>query len=424
VNPRPVERIGDVFEIMGLLMRPKVAGGVDLVFDYAQSFGRIVADSKSMPALAFWKGRVALWTLLRAMDLRDGDEVVLPAYTCEMLPIAVRFAGAKCVFVDVEPGGINCSPAAVYESVTSRTKAVICQHTYGIRFPVEAMAKALGDRGVTIIEDCCQLISSDESGFKVRGDAAFFSTQWSKPLSTGLGGIAVFSNETLYRAARDILDGFPKNENWRRAMSLGLQLALNTVAVWPRSRAWVARLYRWSQRAGIVKGTTAKEEYGDTMPPDYLCGAINLQAAIGKKQLARWDKNVRHRRGLTERYLRRLKEAGIDVGHIDLGQASPGLWTVPLFLENVGEVLKGARRRGLPIESWFGTPPPVHVAPETAPRFGYRMGQCPRSERMIAREIHFLTSPAVTLKQADDAVDFVKRFGRVVNAEGLMSCGS
>ena len=408
--------MSDVLTLLKLLCQPFKAGDIDLLDEYQRVFARTITGSNSMLALAFWRGRVALWTILRASGLREGDEVILPAYTCDTVPVAVKFAGGRCVYVDVEPGGFNPSPQQIADSVTDKTKVIICQHTYGIRQPVHKLAALISNSPMTIIEDCCQLISSDSdrNTVAVAGDAAFFSTQWSKPFSTGLGGMAVFSNNKLYAASRDIVAAFSRGGNHQRARSLALQLLLYKLFVRPKTKATIAFLYRWAQRVGMVKGTTTPEEFDDKIPSDYLSGAINVQAVIGKRQLQQWDKNVKHRRMLTEFYLKHLPELGIDITPVKAGEEKPALWAVPLFVENVGQILSRAGRGGLPVASWFG-PPPVHIVPPTAERFDYRIGRCPRSEWMVAREIHLLTSSDVTVKQADNAIKLIKQYGRIAS---------
>jgi dTDP-4-amino-4,6-dideoxygalactose transaminase len=353
---------------------------------------------------------------LRAAGLCEGDEVVLPAYTCEAVPAAVKFAGGRCVYVDVEPRRFNPSVQQVAEAITKRTRAVICQHTYGIAQPVAKLAALIAGKPITLIEDCCQLISRDcrHEGIATTGDAAFFSTQWNKPFSTGLGGMAVYSNRELYADARNILGSFSREQDRKRSRSLSMQLLLYKLTVHRRTKALVARIYRWAQRSRMIQGTTTAEEYGDDMPSDYLAGAINVQAVLGMQELDRWHENVEHRRMLTEFYLRSLPELGIDVTAMKAGSDRPVLWAIPLFVENVGEILIRAGKAGLPIASWFG-PAPVHIVLPTAKYYDYCLGQCPRSEWMVVREIHLETSPKTALKQAEKAIELIKKYGRMVD---------
>jgi dTDP-4-amino-4,6-dideoxygalactose transaminase len=316
----------------------------------------------------------------------------------------------------VEPFRLNPSVQQIAEKITERTRAIICQHTYGIAQPVQEIAALRSDRQIILIEDCCQMVSRDShlGGVATTGDASFFSTQWSKPFSTGLGGMAVFCNSDLHTKCRDILATFSKEQNRRRARSLAAQMLLYNLTVRPKTKTLIAGIYRWAQRKNIVQGTTLPKEYGFDMPADYPAGAVNIQAVLAIKQLRQWRQNVEHRRMLTEFYLKHLPELGVDVAPLKVGAEKPALWAIPLFVENVSQILSRTGRLGLPIASWFGHPP-VHIVLPTAKHYDYCPGQCPRSEWMVAREIHLLTSPEVTVKQAGDAIKLIKQYGRIAN---------
>ena len=83
-------------------------------------------------------------------------------------------------------------------------------------------------------------------------------------------------------------------------------------------------------------------------------------------------------------------------------------------MENVDEILVRAGKAGLPIASWFG-PPPVHIVLPTAKHYDYCLGQCPGSEWMAAREIHLETSPKITPKQAEKAIELIKKYAHIAD---------
>jgi len=394
-----------------LLCRPGLAGGMDSVQKYEHAFTRTIVGDEDLHALGFWRGRIALWTILRALDLTAGDEVVLPAYTCEMVPIAIKFAGAKCVYVDVEPREFNASVRSIADALTNRTRVILCQHTYGIAQAAQKLLSLATARQTTLVEDCCQMISvnSHYSGVAAAGAAAFFSTQWNKPFSTGLGGMAVFKDPQLYASARNIRTTFFHGNDNRQAWLLTLQILLHHFLARPRTQATIAAVYRQAQRLGWIRGTNTIEEYGHVMPHGYLAGATNVQAMVGLEQLRRWPENVRHRRTLTRFYLEHLPALGVDVAPIKAGSEEPILWAVPLLVENKHEILTLAAKQGLPVATWFDRIP-AHINPATADRYDYRPGQCPRSEQMFPREIHLLTAPWVTPHLAERTLQFLKRF--------------
>ncbi|HOV88332.1 MAG TPA: aminotransferase class I/II-fold pyridoxal phosphate-dependent enzyme, partial [Syntrophobacteraceae bacterium] len=102
----------------------------------------------------FWKGRVALYALLRAMGVGAGDEVVLSAYTCVVVPNAVFYCGAVPQYVDVAPQTYCMDVRDVEKALGPRTKVVLCQNTYGLSANVEEISGLARSRGIYTIEDC------------------------------------------------------------------------------------------------------------------------------------------------------------------------------------------------------------------------------------------------------------------------------
>jgi len=82
-------------------------------------------------ALSFWKGRVALYAILKALDVGPRDEVILPGYTCVMDVNPIKYLGAKPVYVDIEPATFNINVNLLRDKITPNTKVIIAQHTYG-----------------------------------------------------------------------------------------------------------------------------------------------------------------------------------------------------------------------------------------------------------------------------------------------------
>lgn len=385
------------------------ASGTDRVAEYERFFAQRLFG-RELPCVAFWRGRVALWTILRAM-CGVGDEVIIPAYTCEMVPIAVRFAGARCVYADVAPGGYLSTPMQWKGLVTPNTRAVMAQHTYGTPIEAESIWRFQADTGLPVLEDCCHVMDfSDGAG--LAGAAAFFSMQWNKPFTTGLGGMAAFSDATLAERVRAARDAFSAQYDRGRAKSLSSQMLAYRLTVRPLTRHLVAAMYRWAQKTGMVKGTSSSEEYQSEMPADYPARALNVQADFGMRALARWEQNVQHRRQLTQFYLAELERMGVNTSALRGSMTHPALWTVPVRVSNKSELLLTASRGHLPIATWFGRLP-VHVDTRHVALYGYTPGSCPNAERLFEQEVHLQTSPDVTMKKARAAVEMLGRTGKL-----------
>ncbi len=405
--------MGTASTALKMLLQPKQACGTEFVPMYERAFAHTIVG-KEMPALAFNRGRVALWAVLRAASVDGRSEVILPAYTCETVPMAVKFAGAKCVYTDVEPGYYNVSLEHVKKVLTSCSRVVICQHTYGITQPVRDWARLLSENGILLVEDRCQMAAdiSDGCSASIAGDAAYFSTHFSKPFSTGQGGLAVFPNSRMYPAVEQVRAEFPLNGDRKRVHRLVMQVLLYALMVRPLTRAIIGNVFRWAQRCGLIRGTISVDEYGEQMPADYLSRSSNFQAALGIEQLHRWRENCRHRRHLTKFYMERLASLGIDVSSFRQRDNDPVLLMVPVLVNNKDEILRRASKRSLPIGTWFDRSP-AHINPESAHLYDYRPGQCPQAERLISKEIHLLTASWVTEYQAEKAVEFIRRYAEI-----------
>ena len=111
-------------------------------------------------AVACASGTDALLIPLRALALKPGDEVIAPAFTFFATAGAIANAGGTPVFVDIDAGTFNVSPAAIEAAVTPRTKAIVLVHLYGQMAEVEKIAAIAKRRGLALIEDGAQSIGA------------------------------------------------------------------------------------------------------------------------------------------------------------------------------------------------------------------------------------------------------------------------
>lgn len=126
-------------------------------------------------------GRSALTLALKALNIRKGDEVILPSYCCHAVEDAVTAVGATPILCDI--GKNWCMTAQTISTVTTlKTKAIIAVHTFGIACDM----KAICDLDIPVIEDCCQYFCEDAGKF---GQISIFSFHATKCLTTGEGGM-------------------------------------------------------------------------------------------------------------------------------------------------------------------------------------------------------------------------------------------
>ena len=237
-----------------------------MISSYQNAFARTIGVPH---AYAFWKGRVALYAILRALDIGQGDEVIMPGFTCVVVANAIRFAGATPVYVDIAPGTYNLDPAKLEHAITSRCRAVIVQHTFGIPADLEPLLKIAHRHRIVVIEDCAHALGSTYKGLPLGGfgDAAFFSSQWSKPYTTGLGGLAVTSDERIAKRLRIVSEQFtdpPGNQVMRLRAQYGLYRRFFSPQLYWQAVGILKRMSRWN----LFVGSSHESELEAAEPVD------------------------------------------------------------------------------------------------------------------------------------------------------------
>jgi dTDP-4-amino-4,6-dideoxygalactose transaminase len=369
---------------------------------YERGFARALHGTAE--AFAFWKGRVALGAILDALGVGPGDEVVVPGFTCVVVPNAVRFAGASVRYADVEPGSYNVDPGHVAELIGPRTKVLLLQHTFGLPGPADALLALARRHGLRVVEDCAHALGGTygRRPLGTLGDAAFFSSQWSKPYTTGLGGLAVTCDPALARALGRVQAGCPQPSR-RARVRLFWQYQAYVRLFTPRL-AWPAQgLLRTLSRTGLLVGSSGGGELRGDLPPDHRWRMGPAQQAQGARLVGSIGDRARHAARLAERYDGTLRADGWPVARRPPGTS---LLRYPLPVAAKERLLDLARRRRVELGSWFESP--LHPIPlHEHGRFGYRAGECPEAERMARSVVNLPLHPRVTAAEADRIAAFV-----------------
>lgn len=358
-------------------------------------------------AFSFWKGRVGLYAILKAMDLKENDEVILPGYTCVAVPNAVRFAGAVPVYSDIAPGHFNLDPATVRQSITSRTRALIVQHTYGIPADVDELQTIAGKNGLEIIEDCAHVLAGSSYRGKLLGSfgkAAFFSSQWSKPYTTGLGGMVLTRDRRLAERLKQVRATFENPSVLQRAQ-LQIQYLLYRRFFKPKLY-WYAQksLHRLSALGLFVGSSNSGELIGDK-PADIRWKMCDFQQRAGMDGINSLETNSAHRRFLERYYSEIFHRHGWPI-YSQLNSADTRLLRYPLEVANKTRLLKESSRAGIEIGSWFETP--LHPLPLNDHHLvNYQLGACPVAESTAAHVINLPLHERVTKSDAERIAHFV-----------------
>ena len=177
--------------------------------DVTDEFQREIAKlTGAKYAVAVTSGTAAIYLSLVALEVGPGDEVIVPDLTFIATANAARMTGATVVLVDVEPGTLNISPAAIEPAITKRTKAIVPVHVTGRAADMEAVLGICDRHGIAVVEDAAEALCSRHKGRSLGtfGRTGCFSFSPNKTITTGQGGVVVTNDEAVYARLRELKD--------------------------------------------------------------------------------------------------------------------------------------------------------------------------------------------------------------------------
>ena len=379
----------------------------DSVNQYQDEFAKFFETNM---ALAFWKGRVALYAILKSLDVGEGDEIILPGYTCIMDVNPIKYIGARPVYVDIEPDTFNVNVELLEEKITPNTKVIIAQHTYGYPCDMDAIMDIASQRGVTVIEDCCLAFGSKYKGKTVGtfGKAAYFSFQWNKPFTTGLGGMAITNDQELADRISELCESQMCDPGTKEVAMLAAQLAVYRVFIYPRTTALAQNIFRYLTKKGVVVGSSATTEFEPKIADDFFKAMSCVQAYSGLRQLAKVDRNIAHRKEMAKLYDRLLREKGWPARKYDASIMEPVMVRYPLRINEKHKALEEAAKAGVELGSWFECP--LHPIETPLEMYDYKIGMCPQAEKASREVVNLPLHPRASQKTVKRTVEFITKY--------------
>jgi len=305
----------------------------------------------------YWKGRVALYAILKAMGVQKDDEIILPAFTCVVVPNAILYLGAKPIYVDISPENYNINIDLLEKTITTRTKVIICQNTFGLSSNIEQMIQIAKRHNLFSIEDCTHGFSGYYNGNPNGSycDAAFYSTQWNKPFSTGIGGFLVVNNQELINKIEQ-LEGKKIKPSLMDKTILDFLLFFNRYFV-NRYTYWtMIKFYRFLSKNNLIIGSNQGGELcGVKIPKDYFKDISSVQVNAGIRQLKQLDKVNKLRKNNALEYTQFLKDQNKTFVSENLFDNHLFL-KYPLLVKDRELFFRLAEREKISLGDWFLSP--------------------------------------------------------------------
>jgi len=378
----------------------------DSVQKFENNFAQRFNNAK---AFSFWKGRVALYAILKALGMTENDEVILPGYTCVMDLNPIKYLAARPVYVDIEPKTFNMDVSLLEEKITPKTKVIIAQHTYGYVCDMDAILDIANRHNITVIEDCCLSLGSTYKGRLTGtfGKAAYFSFQWNKPFTTGLGGMAITNDKNIADKLKTLQQQAVEPTS-KELFMLAAQLAVYRTVIYPRTTALAQQVFRALTKKGAVVGSSSCAEFNPMMADDFFKKMSSIQARSGIRQLKKIDKNIAHRKAMGKLYDQLLTAKGWPVRQYDKKMQEPVLVRYPVRIAEKQKALEEAARCGIELGSWFECP--LHPIETPIEKYDYQTGMCPQAEKASREVVNLPLHPRASERTVKRTVDFITKF--------------
>lgn len=350
-------------------------------------------------AFLFESGRSALASLLRAIPLQAGDEVILQAFTCVAVPNAVLWAGGTPRYVDCMRETYTMSPEDLEKNITPKTRAVIIQHTFGIPADMDRLIDIARARNLIVIEDCAHAIGSTYRGTQIGGygHAAILSFGRDKALSSVFGGAALARDADLAVRLQRIHAQLPyPSDGWVLRQLLH---PLLTHSVKKTYGAGVGKVLLKAFRLSRLLYPAVTKEERKALRPAFAFHAMPRQlAALANHQWEKLENMNDHRRMLANIYRDLFKDVfGIATPRVPSDRDVIFL-RYPLRVSDPRAALSRCRAYGIHLGDWYDSPiAPRDVALDA---IGYQIGSCPMAEDLARHTINVPTSIGVS---PDDA---------------------
>jgi dTDP-4-amino-4,6-dideoxygalactose transaminase len=327
-------------------------------------------------AVAVNSATAALHLALKAVGVRERDEVIVPTMTFAATAEVVLYLGAKPVLVDCEPDTLNMDPGRLSAAVTPRTKAIIPVHFAGQPCDMTNILRFAHAHELKVIEDAAHALPASYHSRMIGsiGDITCFSFYATKTITTGEGGMATTDNP-----------------DWAKKMRM---LSLHGIS----HDAW--------NRYG-AEGSW----YYEILSLGYKYNLTDIAASLGLEQLKKCDALAAARRRIAEAY-----DAGFaDLAEIRTPVCRPGiqhawhLYVIQLELERLTldrrQFIEALREKNIGTSVHFT---PLHLHPFYRRNFGYRPGDFANASSVYESIVSLPIYPKMTAADVDDVIAAVR----------------
>jgi len=356
-------------------------------------------------AKTFDSGRSALFHALKTLDVGEGDEVLVQAYTCVVVINAIHWAGATPVYVDVLDN-FTMDPADALKKINPKTKSIMLQHTFGVPADINKLLALAKTHGLSTIEDCAHALGGmyNKKFLGTYADIGMFSFGTDKSISCGRGGALITNNTAL-----------AKKISTRHARLPRMDTAQLFHHLWHFPIFYIAKpvynifvgklLLACAKKFHITHRIISNEEKQGRQQICYPATLAHPLADILTYQFDILDKKNAHRIHIANIY-RKYVHPKVVQPLKDYTLVVPLRY--PLLLQEPTQLHRYAKQQGIILGDWYQTV--VAPADSTGAHTQYISGSCPRAETLAQQSINLPTHSGITEKDAYRIVEVVNTY--------------
>jgi perosamine synthetase len=354
---------------------------------------------KEYKAKAFDSARSSLYLILKYYGIKEGDEVILPSFSCLVIANPVIWLGAKPVYADIDKKTLNIDLDDLKKKLNNKTKAILIQHTFGNPINVEEIRKIVG-KNVIIIEDIAHALGGSYENKKIGsfGDAAILTFGIEKVISTVRGGMVLTKNTELDDYLKRQQSNLPSFSKKRILLSLINPIywwIITPVYYWGIGKITIGRIFTFISHKLNLLGNMIEDCEYDTQKPSWLPARMpGALSSLGLLQITKLDRFNDHRIKISQiynNYLGTPFEVLKNSKHIYL--------RYPAVVDNPKLIIHKAKAHGVVLGDWYKT---ILYAPKTSfQKLQYTQGDTKVAEEIAAKIINLPTGINVSEKDAE-----------------------
>lgn len=310
-------------------------------------------------AIAVTNGTAALEMAIVALELKVGDEVIMPSFTIISCAQALVKAGVTPVLIDSELDSFNMKVEDIESQITVKTKAIMVVHIYGLPVDMDPVLQLAKKYNLKIIEDAAEVHGQTYKGKKCGsfGDISIFSFYPNKHITTGEGGMVLTDDEALAKRCE----------------------SLRNLCFVPEKR-FVHEELGWNLRM------------------------TNIQAALGVAQLERIEEFVSKKRLIGQTYQELLSDIKVINLPVPKKEFADNIyWVFPIVLKdnykkNAAQVMQELGSHKIGTRPFFY---PMHKQPVFNKMGLFLSDQMPNSEKLAEKGFYIPSGLAITQEQME-----------------------